>query len=181
MRSGLMTIWVMCFLVIGISSAAQVYQTQAGTILASGKYNGAGVTVVSNHLFMHLNYDRAEMHLRLMIPSLTSTNDSLNEFLQKKIEGEELAFNGKMNIVFVQTKSHPKQKFITQGQLFLNGVSRPFSFNSVLEHFPRGNASCILSGEFVINLNEFNIGNLPPGEEKVTIKFNQILLKKPGE
>lgn len=173
----LIIIWLLS---IGISSAAQVYQTQAGTVLASGRYKGAGVTGVSNHLYMYLNYDRAEMHLRLVIPSFFTKNDSLNEVLQTMV-GQELVFSGKMNIAFVQTKSHPKQKFATLGQLFLNGVSRPFSFNSVLEHFPRGNASCILSGEFVINLDEFNITNLLPGEEKVTVKFNQLVLKKPGD
>jgi hypothetical protein len=180
MRLGLMAIWVIWLLVMGISSAAQVYQTQVGTILASGRYKGAGVTGVSNHLFMHLNYDKAEMHLRLMIPTITTKNDSLNELLYK-LAGQELIFTGKMNIAFVQTKSHPKQKFATQGMLFLNGISKAFSFSSVLEHFPRGNASCILSGEFVIDLKQFNIENLFPGEEKVAIKFHQLVLKKPGE
>lgn len=180
MRLIIMLIWVLWFMVKGMPSAAQVYQTQAGTVLASGRYKSAGVTAVSNHLYMHLNYDRAEMHFRLMIPSFITKNDSLNELLQKMV-GQELVFSGKMDIAFVQTKSHPKQKFITQGQLFLKGVSRPFSFNSVLEHLPRGNASCIISGEFVINLNEFNVGGLLPGEEKVIVKFNQIVLKKPGE
>ena len=180
MRTGLVAIWVMCFLFMGISSAAQVYQTQAGTFLASGKYKGAGVMAISNHLFMHLNYDKAEMHLRLMIPSLITENDSVNELLHN-LEGRELAFFGKMNIGFIQTKSHPRQKFATQGMLTINGISRALSFNSVLQHFPRGSASCILSGDFVVNLSEFNVSNLLPGEEKVTVKFNQIVLKKPGE
>lgn len=180
MRLGLMAIWVIWFLVIGNSSAAQVYQTQAGTILASGRYKGAGVTGVSNQLYMHLNYDRAEMHLRLVIPTIITENDSLNELLYK-LAGQELVFTGKMNIAFVQTKSHPKQKFVTQGMLFLNGIGRPFSFNAVLEHFPRGNASCILSADFIVDLKQFNIGNLLPGEEKVAVKFNQLVLKKPGE
>ncbi len=92
-----------------------------------------------------------------------------------------MTFTGKMKIAFVQTKSHPKQKFATEGMLFLNGVNRSFSFISVLEHFPRGNASCILSGDFVINLDEYNITNLLPGEEKVTVRFNQLVLKRPGE
>lgn len=180
MRLGLMAIWVIWLLVMGISSAAQVYQTQAGTILATGKYKGAGVTAVSNHLFMHLNYDKAEMHLRLSVPTLTTKNDSVNELLYR-LAGQELIFSGKMNIAFVQTKSHPRQKFATQGMLFLNGIGRPFRFNAVLEHFPRGNASCILSGEFIIDLKQFNIENLLPGEEKVAVKFNQLVLKKPGE
>ena len=177
MRTGLLVIWLLS---MGITSAAQVYQTQAGTILASGRYKAASVAAVSNRLNMHLNYDRAEMHLRLVIPTLLTENDSLNELLHK-LEGHELTFSGKMNIAFVQTKSHPKQKFATEGMLSLNGVSRPFSFSSVLEHFPRGSVSCILSGDFVINLNEFNVANLLPGEEKVTVKFKQLVLKRSGE
>jgi hypothetical protein len=177
MRAGLMVIW---FLSMGTTSAAQTYQTQTGTVLTSGRYKGAGVTGVSNHLHMYLNYNRAEMHLRLVIPSLLTKNDSLNELLRRMV-GQELVFTGKMNIAFVQTKSHPIQKFETQGTFFLNGVSRPLSFSSVLEHFPRGNASCILSGEFVINLAEFNIANLLPGDEKVAVKFKQLVLKKSGE
>jgi hypothetical protein len=180
MRLGLMAILVIWFLISGISSAAQVYQTKSGTILASGRYRGAGVTAVSNHLFMHLNYDKAEMHLRLVIPTIITENDSLNMLLQK-LAGQELVFSGKMNIAFVQTKSHPKQKFSTQGTLFLNGVNQSFSFNSVLEHFPRGNTSCILSGDFVIDLQLFKVQNLLPGEEKINVKFNQLVLKRPGE
>jgi hypothetical protein len=181
MRTGLMVVlWIMWSLITGISSAAQVYQTQAGTIMASARYKGAGVTAVSNHLLMHLNYDKAEMHLRLVIPTLITENDSLNKLLQT-LAGTELAFSGKMNIAFVQTKSHPKQKFMTQGMLTLNGVSRAFNFNSMLEHFPRGNATCILSGDFVINLDEFNIANLLPGEEKVTVRFSQLILKRSGD
>lgn len=177
MRTGLIMIWLLS---MGITSAAQLYQTQSGIVQVNGRYKGASVTAVSNHLFMHLNYDRVEMHLRLVIPTIITENDSLNELLYK-LSGQELVFTGKMNIAFVQTKSHPKQKFATQGMLFLNGISRAFSFSSVLEHFPRGNASCILSGEFVIDLKQFNIENLLPGEEKVAVKFNQLVLKKPGE
>ena len=177
MRTGLIVIW---FLGIGITSAAQVYQTQLGTIMATGMYKGTSVAAVSNHLFMHLNYENAQLHLRLMIPTFVTENDSLNEILHKLL-GQELAFEGKMNIAFIQTKSHPRQKFATQGLLFLNGITRPYSFSSVLEHFPRANTSCILSGEFIIDLKQFNIKNLPPGEEKITVKFNQLVLKKSGD
>ncbi len=177
MRAGLMMIWLLS---LGITSAAQLYQTQSGTIQVNGRYKGASVTAESNHLFMILNYDKAEMRLRLGISTLTTKSDSLNELLQK-LAGQELVFTGKMNIAFVQTKSHPKQKFVTQGILFLNGTGRSFSFSSLLEHFPRGNASCILSGEFTIDLKQFNIENLLREEEKVTVRFNQIVLKKPGE
>ena len=176
MKEGFVIIWLLC---LGITSSAQVYQTQAGTVFASGRYKGASVTAVSDHLFIHLNYDRAEIHLRLMIPTLFSENDSLNGLLQNLL-GQELTFDGKMNIVFVQTKSHPKQKFTTQGMLFLNGIGRPINISCVLEHFPRGSISCNLSAEFVISLNEFGI-DAQPGENKIAIRFTQLVLKKSGE
>ena len=85
-----------------------------------------------------------------------------------------------MDIRFVQTKSHPKQKFKVQGNLMINGVSKPFQFSSQLEHFPRGNVTCMLSGSFMINLNNFNVIT-EPGESLINARFNQVVLKKPGE
>ncbi len=77
MRTGLIVIWFLC---LGTLSAAQVYQTQSGTLLASGKYKGTSIVAVSNRLNMHLNYDRAEMHLLLVVPTLLTENDSLMNF-----------------------------------------------------------------------------------------------------
>ncbi len=177
MRTGLLMIWLIG---MGISSAAQLYQTQSGIVQVNGTHMGAKVLATSNHLFIHLNYNKAHMQLRLEVSTLITENDSLNELL-RTLSGHVLAFDGKMNIAFIQTKSHPIQKFTTQGMLFFNGTGRPFSFNSLLEHFPRGNATCILSGEFMIDLKQFKIKNLLPGEDKVRIKFSQLVLKKPGE
>ena len=177
MKKGIVIIWTLC---MTLTSAAQVYQTQAGTILVSGIYKGVNVSAISNQLFMHLNYENAQMQLRMMIGSLITENDSLSELLNK-LSGQELTFNGKMNIAFVQTKSHPKQKFKIEGMMFINGISKPFSFNSTLQHFPIRNTSCILSGQFIINLRQFNFNNLPPGEEKITVKFTQLVLKKSGD
>ena len=133
MRSGLIIIWVLC---LGITSTAQLYSTQAGKILVNGKYKGVNVAAVSNHLHIQLNYDNAEFYMHLEISTLVSDNDSLNRLLQK-LAGTDMHFSGKMNINYVQTKSHPKQNFSTTGVLSINRVSRPFSFSSVLEHFPR--------------------------------------------
>lgn len=176
MRSGLMIIWLLS---MGISSTAQLYSTLSGKILAIGKYNGAAVTAVSDHLHMLVNYDKAEMHMRLVIPTIVTDNDSLNMLLQK-LAGTEAYFSGKMNINYVQTKSHPKQKFLTNGKLTIKGIAKAFSFTSVLEHFPRSSISCNLSAEFVINLNDFGIHS-QPGENKIAIRFTQLILKKSGE
>ena len=176
MRRGLMVIWMLS---VGLSSAAQLYSTQSGKILVSGKYNGATVAAVSNHLHMQVNYDRAEMQVRLVIPTIITNNDSLN-LLLLKLAGSEAHFMGKMNINYVQTKSHPKQKFTTNGNLTINGITKAFSFTSTLEHFPGGSVSCTLSAEFALNLDEFGI-NTQAGENRIAIRFTQLILKKPGE
>ncbi len=97
MRTGLMVIWLLS---VGITSAAQLYSTQSGKILVRGKYNGATVAAVSNHLHMQLNYGKAEMYIRLVIPTMMTDNDSLNMLLQK-LAGSDAHFAGKMNINFV--------------------------------------------------------------------------------
>lgn len=176
MRTGIMVIWLVC---VGLSLAAQLYSTQSGKILVSGKYNGAGVAAVSNSLQMQINYDRAEMQMRLVIPTILSDNDSLNLLLQKLSESEA-HFTGKMNINYVQTKSHANQKFKTDGTLTINGMSRAFSFFSLLKHFPRGNVSCDFSAAFIIDLNDFGIIT-EPGENRIAIRFTQLIVKKPGE
>ncbi len=179
MRLGLMAIWVKWFLVMGISSAAQMYSSQSGKVLISGKYQSTSVAAVSHHLHMQVSYDKAEIHMHLAIPTIITDIDSLNLLLQK-LAGREVHFTGKMNINHVQTKSHPKQKIVTNGTLTIDGISKAFSFTSVLEHFPIGSVSCNLSAEFVINLNEFGIST-QNGENKINIRLNQLILKKPGE
>jgi hypothetical protein len=164
---------------IGITSSAQLYSTQAGKILVSGQYKGTNVAGVSNHLHMHVNYDRLEMLMRLVIPTMITDNDSLNVLLQK-LTGSEMQFNGRMNVSNIPTKPHSKQKFATNGVLTINGVSKPFSFMSSLEHLPRGNVSCLFNASFTVNLNEFGIATAP-GEYIVSVRFNQMILKRPGE
>lgn len=93
---------------------------------------------------MQVSYDKAEMHMLLVIPTIMTDNDSPNMLLQK-LAGSDAHFTGKMNISYVQTKSHPKQKFLTNGTLMINGKAKAFSFTSVLEHFPRGSVSCNLT------------------------------------
>ncbi|GAB2821015.1 hypothetical protein [Ferruginibacter profundus] len=176
MRTGLMMIWLLS---MGITSAAQLYSTQSGKIVVSGKYNGATVTAASNHLHMQVDYDKAEMYVRLVIPTIITNNDSLNMLLQMQA-GSEAHFTGKMNINYMPTKSHPKQKFAVNGILMINGISKAFSFAAVLEHFPRGSVSCNLSAEFIINMNEFSV-SAQPGENKIVVRFTQLILKKPGE
>lgn len=176
MRQSLIMIWFLC---IEVPLSAQIYVTQTGRIQISGKYGDVDISAVSASLHMQVNYDRAEVNMRLALPSLVTGNDSLNRLLRNQTDAE-IHFTGKMNISYIQTKSHPRQKFLTTGTLTINGIRRPFSFTSVLEHIPAGNKSCNLTASFTINLSEFGI-ETGAHENMVRIKMNQLVLKRPGE
>jgi len=166
-------------LFIGITSDAQMYSTQLGKILVNGKYNDSAYTATSDHLEMQISYDRAEMHMRLEVPTLVADNDSLNKLLQQ-LKGNKAHYTGKMNTNFIQTKSHPKQTIPTNGVISINGIKKPFGFSSILEHIAIGNISCTLTSKFVLDLNDFDIVT-NPGENKVIVHINQLVLNRPGE
>ena len=98
----------------------------------------------------------------------------------QRLTGTDAHFIGKMNITYVQTKSHPKQKFSTSGIMTINGIAKAFSFTSTLEHHPRGGVNCVLSGEFVLKLIDFGIVT-DAEEEKIKISFSQLILNRLGE
>ena len=170
---GLLIIWFLC---AGIASSAQIYSTRFGRITVRGRYQEKSVTAVSYLLRVQVNDDRSEIHMRLGVPTMSTNNDSLNARLQQQV-GNEAYFDGKMNINHIETHSHPQRRFLTNGTLTINGSIRPFSFTSTLEHFPVGSATCNLSAEFVIDLKEFGILTRP-GENKITVGFNQLILKR---
>ena len=166
---------------ISVSSlaSAQLYQTKTGLITASGIYNGRAVVVESRQLHMNLNYDKAEITLHAALSLLVSNNDTLNRLFEK-MAGSELFFHGTFNINHIHTKQHPKQQQQVSGTVTLNNVSRPFSYATMLEHTPSGAISCVLNGNFKLNLVDFGIPTLP-GENWVVIRFRQLLLKKANE
>lgn len=160
-------------------TAQQLYQTQNGTVSLTGRFKGTGVMAESKSLHMQINYDKATLQMHLPVSSFVTTNQTLNTGLQNLV-GQQAQFNGKMNIRFVQTNAHPNQKFKVQGTLSINGITKSFHFTAQLEHFPRGNATCILSGNLTINLDDFKVAT-EAGENLINAQFNQVVLKRVGE
>lgn len=169
-------ITLITLLIISVALHAQVYQTKNGVITLSGTYQGNTVTAVSRQLHMNLNYDRAEINMHLSVPLLITENDTLNKLLAG-MAGTTLSFHGTLNTNHVHTKPHPKIKQPVSGTITLNNVTRPFSYAATLEHFPAGNISCVLTGNFTLDLLSFGIPALP-GENKVAVSFKELLLKK---
>lgn len=160
-------------------TAQQLYQTQNGTVTLTGKFKSADVMAESKSLHMLINYDKATLQMHLPLTSFVTTNQTLSTVVQNLV-GQQAQFTGKMDIRFVQTNAHPKQKFKVQGTLSINGITKSFQFTAQLEYFPRGNATCILSGNLSINLDDFKVVT-EPGEHLINARFNQVVLKRVGE
>lgn len=163
-------------LLIGFAAHAQSYQTQSGSITISGKYKGTAFSGVSKQLHVKFDYERAEMYMHLNIPAIVTNNDSLNDNLSTLVN-ENLIFKGKLNSNHVNTTAHAKLKGNVAGTITLNNLSKPFTFKTILVHMPVGSVNCILTGDFIIDLLDFKIP-VSPGENKVKMTFQQLILKR---
>lgn len=166
------TIVFITFIAICFTAGAQVYQTRSGLITINGRYKGAAIAAESRQLHMSVNYSNSGVVMHLAIPQLITKNVSLNAILAK-MTGSELVFRGILN----NTQPHQKIKQQVIGTVTLNNVTMPFNYSTVLEHFPSGDINCVLTGDFVIDLLQFNVPVLPD-ENKVSISFKELVLKK---
>lgn len=158
-------IWFLC---CGITSAAQLYQTQSGKILISGKYKGASVIAVSNHMQMQIDYERAEMHMRLVIPTIRTDIDSLN-LVFEKLAGSEAYFFGKMDIR--ECLFNPNDK----NSNLLNQQSEIYKAIASIAHFRKESNVLKFGRMFIREIskdgNHFHL----PECNKCTLAFSRIL------
>lgn len=166
----------LALLLIGIAAHAQTYQTQSGSITVSGIYKGAALSGVSKELHVKFDYERAEMYMHLNLPVMVTNNDSLNDIFSTLVN-ENFIFHGKLNSSHLHTTAHAKLTGNVVGTINLNNISKPFTFKTVLVHMPIGGVNCILTGDFVIDLLDFKIP-VSPGENKVKITFQQLILRR---
>ena len=163
-------------LLMGFAAHSQTYKTQSGGITISGIYKGAALSGVSKQLHVRFDYERAEMYMHLNIPAIETNNDSLNDIFSALVN-ENFIFHGKFNSSHLHTTAHAKLTGNVAGTINLNNISKPFTIKTVLLHMPVGGVKCILSGDFVIELLDFKIP-VSPGENKVKITFQQLILKR---
>jgi len=133
-------------------------------------------------MYIIINYDRAQMDMKMNLRSILTTNDALNYQIQNSPE-QIFHFTGKMKLDYVRTKTHPTQKFPVNGMLTINDISHPLSFNAVLYHIANsGDAACKLSGQMIIDINKYILNqSLNRLDKNIALSFSEIVLRKPGE
>ncbi|MFV8326914.1 hypothetical protein ACNQGH_13535 [Flavobacterium sp. ZS1P14] len=178
-------VWVCTIIVLllwGFSAKAQQrYQTREGSIEVIGSHKDSIIIANSNHLFVLINYETAEIGLTLNLTTLRTTTDSLNVKLIKSSIGPVI-LKGKLNIPYVKTLEHPDYKLNFEAELHLNGMVKTIYVNGLLKHIASNETiSCLLTLNFKLRLSDFGI-DLPEGwNNEITIQIFQALLKKSNQ
>ncbi len=140
----------------------EMYSTQTGSIQIKFSVNDSAVLAYSKQLIVVLNYETADFILTLDKSTLKTGIDSLDKKLER-LKGEILRYEGKMDIDYIDTESHPPQDFEVEG--FLNCAPHYHQIlgKGHLEHIFSGTYSCILNISFHINLDDLDISLGVPG------------------
>ncbi|WP_339920806.1 hypothetical protein [uncultured Flavobacterium sp.] len=182
MAKKLKIVWVFTNIVLLLWSfsakAQQRYQTREGSIEVIGSHRDSIIIANSNHLFVLINYENAEIELMFNPAILRTSTDSLNVKLINSNIGQVL-LKGQLNIPYVETLQHPDHKLNFGAELYLNGKTKRVFVNGLLIHIASNETiSCLLTLNFKLRLSDFGI-ILPKGwNNEITIQIFQTVLKK---
>ena len=177
----LKTAWIaaIVLLLCGVSSKAQQkYQTREGIIEIIGSYGDSIISANSNHLFVLIDYETAEIGLTIDPATLHTETDSLNEILSGT-SLKPIILSGKLNIPYVNTLQHPDQKLNFMAELEMNKMVNTIYADGVLKHIAGSDTlSSLLTLNFKLRLSDFDIF-LPEGYgDEITVRIVQAMLKK---
>lgn len=176
--------WVITilFFLTTITLQAQIFKTVFAKVLLSGLYDSVPVGGESHQMYILINYDKAQMDMKMNLRSIVTSDDTLTRQIQN-YPVAEFHFAGKMKLDYVRTKTHPTQKFRVDGMLTINEITHPFSFMATLYHISNsGDIACKLSGQMMIDISKY----IPEAtfnhfDKNVILSFTQIVMKRYGE
>ena len=171
-------IGLLTLLLTGIQLQAQhEYSTTTGVALISGRWAGDDFKTEGIKTEARLNYETAHVTLRPLVSQISTGIDSLDSKL-KKLNLEEIRFEGRLNIAIVQTQDHPLQTFEIEGQLVGPGWSLPAHGKGSLEHTYYETYACMLSISLHVELKDqvSSIG-IPQLDDGINIRLKQSVLK----
>jgi hypothetical protein len=158
--------------------AQQIYQTREGIIEIIGSHRDSIIIASSNHLFVLINYETAEIELSLNPATLRTATDSLNATLLNSFLKPAI-LTGKLNIPYVNTLDNPDQKLNFRAELHMNKITKTIYANGALKRIA-GNETfaSLLTLNFKLQLTDFGI-LFPEGwSDEITVQIYQAMLKK---
>jgi hypothetical protein len=174
------TVWVAAIVLLLCSftiRAQQRHQTREGMMEVIGSYRDSIVIATSDHLFVLINYQTAEIGLSLDPATLRTKTDSLNVILINSPLMPAI-LEGKLNIPQVNTLQQPDQELNFMAQLHMNKTVKTIYANGALKHSTGTDTfSSLLTLNFKLRLSDFGIV-LPEGwSDEITIQIYQAMLK----
>jgi hypothetical protein len=176
----LKTAWVavIVLLLCSFSIRAQHrYQTREGMMEVFGSYRDSIVIATSDHLFVLINYQTAEIGLSIDPATLRTETDSLNVILIN-LPLMPVIMEGKLNISYVNTLQNRDQELNFRALLHMNKTVNTIYASGVLKHGTGTETfSSMLTLNFKLRLSDFGIV-VPEGwSDEITIRIYQALLK----
>jgi hypothetical protein len=174
------TAWVAAIVLLLCSftiRAQQRYQTREGMVEVIGSYRDSIVIATSDHLFIVINYQTAEIGLSLDPATLRTETDSLNVILINS-PLMPVILEGKLNILYVNTLQQPDQELNFTAQLHMNKTVKTIYANGALKHSTGNDTfSSFLTLNFKLRLSDFGIVLLEGWSDEITIQIYQAMLK----
>ena len=175
----LKTAWlaIIALLLCSAANAQQKYQTREGIIEVIGSHGDSIVIASSDHLFVLINYQTADIKLSLDPGTLRTETDSLNVTLINS-PLKPILLEGKLNTPYVNTLQQPDQELNFTAQLRMNKIVNTIYANGVLKHSTGSETfSSILSLNFKLRLSDFGIVVPEVWGDEITVRIYQAMLK----
>lgn len=154
------------------------YRTMEGEMTITGRVGDSTLEMNTNRLVVALNYETAELVIRLNPRTVSSNSRGANQgsFVNTFTD---VLFKGKLGIDYVITQQHPPLDFTVEGYLYNADQQTWITGTGHLEHIHADEYACILNMDFEVAPSVLSIDW--PGEDKVQIRIIHTVLKPENE
>lgn len=159
-------------------NAQDVYYTRNATLSINTSIDGKAVRFVSDRLSARLDYETAEIIMRLPINSLRCGIDSI-DYLLSHANGEAV-FDGKLGLEYINTDNHPPMHFELEGWLILDLDKHLVTGEGELHHNANSSEyACMLGLRMNLNFYDLDLSfPIPDVASDFEVVVTQALLQR---
>lgn len=161
-----LTISILFLTFLGISGNCQdqdPIRTRYGALNINIYYQDTLLNLSSSKVLTVLNYETADIYIKLDPSTIASGYDSINDIL---INGfyDAVEFRGQLGVGYINPEEHFTQKFESNGDLTINGITQNVYMNGSLTHVDQGpDIACMLYLHLDFAIEDFELDELMEG------------------
>lgn len=177
MRKTLLFVFCVMVMVAARAQNTEGYELRDGKVGVSIYHQDTLLNFGSNHLRTVVHHDSKKIELSVDPSTFHSGIDTLDLKLHEG-EFDRVLYKGEMMIEHIAVQSKAPQHFEIQGELQLNGVTRPLILKATFRDFRQApNVECLLEINFTLNLSDFGLNEtLPDFGESGSVEILQGLI-----